>query len=66
MVFHRTRLRSANCHDLVIDNASITGVNYAKYLEIIIDVKFNLSAHITLLKTTFLKLLVFCIKQDSI
>ena len=49
MVFHRVRLESANCNDLhvVIDNASITRVNSAKYLEIIIDVNFNWIEHIT-------------------
>ena len=41
MVFHRARLKSANCNDLIIDNASITRVYSAKYLGIIIDVKFN-------------------------
>ena len=41
MVFHRARLKTANCNDLVIDNASITRVNSAKYLGIIIEVKFN-------------------------
>ena len=47
MVFHRARLKSANCNDLVIDNASITRVYSAKYLGIIIDVKFNWIEHIT-------------------
>ena len=47
MVFHRARLKSANCNDLVIDNASITRVYSAKYLGIIIDVKFHWIEHIT-------------------
>ena len=47
MVFYRARLKSANCNDLVIDNASITKVNSAKYFGIIINVKFNLIEHIT-------------------
>ena len=47
MVFHRARLKSANCNDLVIDNASITRVYSAKYLGIIIDAKFNWIEHIT-------------------
>ena len=46
MVFHRARLKTANCNDLVIDNASITRVNSVKYLGIIIDVKFNWIEHI--------------------
>ena len=50
MVFHITRLKTANCNDLVIDNASITRVNSAKYLGIIIDVKFNWIEHITYIK----------------
>ena len=66
MVFHRARLKTANCNDLVIDNTSITRVNSANCLGIIIDVKFNLIEHITLLRTKFLKLLLLCIKQDSI
>ena len=41
MVFHRARLKNANCNDLVIDNASITRVYSAKYFGIIIDVKFK-------------------------
>ena len=56
MVFHRARLKSANCNDLVIDSASIGRVNSAKYLGIIIDVKFNCIAHITYIKNKFLKL----------
>ena len=47
MVFHRARLKSANCNELIIDNASITRVYSAKYLGIIIDVKFNWIEHIT-------------------
>ena len=39
---------SANCNDVVIDNASITRVYSAKYLRIIIDVKFNWIEHLTL------------------
>ena len=39
------RLKSANFNDLVIDNASITRVNSAKYLGIFIDVKFNWIEH---------------------
>ena len=46
MVFHRARLQSANCNDLIIDNSSITRANSAKYLGIIIDVKFNWIEHI--------------------
>ena len=42
MVFHRARLKIENCNDLVIVNDSITRVNSAKYLGIILDVKFNL------------------------
>ena len=39
MVFHRVRLKSANCNDF-IDNASINRVYSAKYLGTIFDVKF--------------------------
>ena len=48
VVFHRARLKTANCNDLVIDNASITRVNSAKYFGIIINVtgKFNWIEHI--------------------
>ena len=42
MVFHRAKLKIENCNDLVIVNDSITRVNSAKYLGIILDVKFNL------------------------
>ena len=52
MIFHRAKLKSANCNDLVIDNASITRVYSAKYLRIIIDVKFNWIEHITYIKGT--------------
>ena len=55
MVFHRARLKSANCNDLVIDNASITRVSSAKYLGIIIDVKFNWIEHITYIKNKISK-----------
>ena len=55
MVFHRARLKTANCNDLVIDNASITRVNSAKYLGIIIDVKFNWIEHITYIKNKISK-----------
>ena len=55
MVFHRARLKSANCNDLVIDNASITRVYSAKYLGIIIDVKFNWIEHITYIKNKISK-----------
>ena len=50
MVFHRARLKTDNCNDLVIDNASFTRVNSAKYLVIIIDEKFNWIEHITYIK----------------
>ena len=50
MVFHRARFKSANYNDLVIDNASITRVYSAKYLGIIIDVKFKWIVHITYIK----------------
>ena len=36
MVFHRCRLKSANCNVLVIDNASITRVYSAKYLGLLL------------------------------
>ena len=55
MVFHRARLKSANCNDLVIDNTSITRVYSAKYLGIIIDVKFNWIEHITYIKNNISK-----------
>ena len=55
MVFHRARLKSVNCNDLVIDNASITRVYSAKYLGIIIDVKFNWIEHITYIKNKISK-----------
>ena len=55
MVFHRARLKSANCNDLVIDNASIARVYSAKYLGIIIDVKFNWIEHITYIKNKISK-----------
>ena len=55
MVFHRARLKSANCNDLVIDNASITRVYFAKYLGIIIDVKFNWIERITYIKNKISK-----------
>ena len=55
MVFHRARLKSVNCNDLVIDNASITRVYSAKYLGIIIDVKFNWIVHITYIKNKISK-----------
>ena len=55
MVFHRARLKTANCNDLVIDNASITRVNSAKYLGIIMDVKFNWIEHITYIKNKISK-----------
>ena len=55
MVFHRARLKSANCNDLVIDNDSITRVYSAKYLGIIIDVKFNWIEHITYIKNKISK-----------
>ena len=55
MVFHRARLKSANCNDLVIDNASFTRVYSAKYLGIIIDVKFNWIEHITYIKNKISK-----------
>ena len=32
VIFYRARLKTANCNDLVIDNASINRVNSAKYL----------------------------------
>ena len=43
---HRARLKTANCNDLVIDNASITRINSAKYLGITIDVIFDWIEHI--------------------
>ena len=55
MVFHRARLKSANCNDLVIDNASINRVYTAKYLGIIFDVKFNWIEHITYIKNKISK-----------
>ena len=55
MFFHRARLKIANCNDLVIDNASITRVNSAKYLGIIIDVKFNWIEHIKYIKNKIFK-----------
>ena len=39
----------------MIDNASITRVNSAKYLGIIIDVNFNWIAHITHIKNKISK-----------
>ena len=44
MVFHRAILKIANCNDLVIVNDSITRVNSAKYLGIILDVKSHLDS----------------------
>ena len=39
VVYHRARLKSANCNDLlVMDNYSITRVNFAKYFGISITV----------------------------
>ena len=55
MVFHRARLKSSNCNDLVIDNASITRVYSAKYLGNIIDVKFNSIEHFTYIKNKISK-----------
>ena len=55
MVFHRAILKSANCNNLVIDNASITRVNSAIYLGIIIDVNFNWIEHITCIKNKISK-----------
>ena len=55
MVFHRAGLKSANCNDLVIDKASFTRVYSAKYLGIIIHVKFNWIEHITYIKNKISK-----------
>ena len=38
VVYHRARLKSANCNDLHMDNYSITRVNFAKYFGISITV----------------------------
>ena len=54
IVFHRARIKK-NCNDLVIDNAFITRVYSAKYLGIIIDVKFNWIEHITYIKNKISK-----------
>ena len=55
-VFHRSRLKSNNNADIMIDGSTLTKVNSAKYLGVSIDHKLNWIDHIAYAMETYITL----------
>ena len=66
MVFHRARLKPNNNNDIIMDGNTLTKVNSAKYLSVIIDHKFNWINHIAYVKNKISKSIGIIYKARSV